>query len=90
LYRVELLQRARRQLEELPARDEAAVSAVLHQLALNPRPRSYWICEEDEDVNYIYLEEDRGRMVTYEIEDRDNVVYVHSIDVRPSRKFDPR
>jgi DNA-binding XRE family transcriptional regulator len=58
LYRVELLQRARRQLANLRgSTDESVVVAVLDQLALNPRPRNYWHFEEDEDVKYIYAGE---------------------------------
>ncbi len=91
MYRVELLQMARRQLAQLAgSADEAVVVAALDQLVLNPRPRNYWHFEEDEDVKYIYAGEDRAWMVTYEIEDEDRVVYVHSIDPRPSRKLDPR
>jgi mRNA-degrading endonuclease RelE of RelBE toxin-antitoxin system len=91
VHRVELLQRARRQLGDLAgARDEAIVKAALDQLALNPRPRDYWDCEEDQDAKYIYAGPDRDWMITYEIDDQDNVAYVHSIDPRPSRTLDPR
>jgi mRNA-degrading endonuclease RelE of RelBE toxin-antitoxin system len=91
VHRVELLQMARRQLGDLAgARDEAIVTAALDQLALNPRPRDYWDCEEDQDAKYIYAGPHRDWMITYEIDDRDNVVYVYAIDPRPSRTLDPR
>jgi mRNA-degrading endonuclease RelE of RelBE toxin-antitoxin system len=91
LYRVELLPRARKQWQDLagyPA--EAVVRCVLDQLALNPRPRDYWDCEEDQNVKFIYAGPNRDWMISYEIEDEDNVVFVHSIAPRPSRVLDPR
>jgi len=67
-----------------------AIKQVLDQLALNPRPKDYWDCEEDQDTKYIYAGPDRDWMITYEIDDQVNVVYVHSVAPRPSRKLDPR
>lgn len=91
MYRVELLPRARRQWQDVVGyRDEVAIKHVLDQLALNPRPKDYWDCEEDHDAKYIYAGPDRDWMITYEIDDQVNVVYVHSIAPRPSRILDPR
>lgn len=90
MYRVELLPRARRQRQDLGDSDEFLVRSALDQLALNPRPKDYWDCEEDQDVKVIYAGPDRVWMITYEIEDEENVVFVHSIAPRPSRALDPR
>lgn len=91
MYRVELLPKARRQWRDLlGSPGEPVIQAALDQLALNPRPVQYWQCEEDEEVHFIYAGLHRDWMIAYEIEDADNVVYVHSIDPRPSRALDPR
>ena len=93
MYRVELLQRARRQLQELVDSDEgnhAIVRSALDQLAVNAKPRDYWDCEDEEDIRFIYTGVNRKWKITYEIADQGLVVYVHSMDLRPSLALDPR
>lgn len=91
MYDVRPLRRAIKRLEEIQStRDEEIIQAVFSQLALNPRPKGYWDCEEDEEAKYIYAGGNREWMISYEIDDEDQVVYVHSIDPRPSMVFDPR
>lgn len=91
MFEVRLLGKALKQREELSGtRHETWVEAALDQLALNPRPNSYWDCEDDPDAKYIYAGPDREWMISYEIDDKDQIVYVFAIDIRPSIGFDPR
>lgn len=91
MYEVRPLRRALKRLEEIrDTNDEKTIEDMFSQLSLNPRPRDYWDCEDDAEAKYIYAGQDRKWMITYEIDDRDGVVYVHSIDPRPSMVFDPR
>ena len=91
LYLVELLSRARRQWQEMAGtRDEPVVKPALDQLALRPRPEHYWNYVDHGDFKIIYAGENRDWMITYEIDDAQNVVFVHSIEPRPTRSLDPR
>lgn len=91
MFHVELLPRARRQWQDLAGtRDEAVVKPALDQLALNPRPGNYWNYVDHGDFKIIYAGDERDWMITFEIEDEGQIVFVHSVEPRPTRDLDPR
>jgi hypothetical protein len=91
LYSVIVLQKAQRVIEELDGSlDGLEIDEIVSSLADNPDREDAWTPDGEPQTKFGYVGENRKRMIAYEINEAGLVVYVHSIERRPSANLDPR
>jgi hypothetical protein len=91
LYSVIVLRKAQRVLEGLDGLlDGVEIEAIIDSLADDPDPEEAWTPDGEPQSKFIYSGENRKWIIIYEIDEEGLVVYVHSIERRPSLNLDPR
>jgi len=91
LYSVIVLQKAQRVIAELDGSlDGLEIEEIVTSLADNPDREDAWTPEGEPQTKFIYVGENRKWMIVYEIDEEGLVVYVHSVERRPSANLDPR
>ncbi len=91
LFSVIVLRKAQRVIEGLAhTLDGEEVEDVVGSLADDPDPPEAWTPDGDPGSRFIYVGENRKWMIVYEIDEEGSVVYVHSVERRPSADLDPR
>ena len=91
MYSVIVLQKAQRVIAELDGSlDGLEIEEIVTSLADNPDREDAWTPEGEPQTKFIYVGENRKWMIVYEIDEEGLVVYVHSVERRPSANLDPR
>ena len=91
MYNVIVLRKAQRVLERLDGLlDGVEIDGIINSLADDPDPEEAWTPDGEPQSKFIYAGENRKWIIIYEIDEEGLVVYVHSIERRPSSNLDPR
>lgn len=91
MYSIIVLRRAQSSIERLHgSMDGVETEATIGYLAVDPNPQEASSPEGEPQSKFINVGENRKWMIVYEIDEEGLVVYVHSIERRPSANLDPR